>query len=80
MKNKNIPNNNGLFISLWIIIIGTIFCINIYFATTDKSKEFRKALIDDNKATYLCDKYGVVTFHITDPEMAATREILKDDN
>jgi len=64
-----------------IVIISILFCINVYFSTAEKDKtQFRQALIKDNKATYLCDKYGTVTFHITDTEMAATREILKDDN
>ena len=82
MKGKKKPNNRDCFITMFIIvIISIIFCFSVYLdISEEKMKQFRQALIEDNKATYLCDKYGTVTFHITDTEMAATREILKDDN
>jgi len=82
MKSKKKLNNINYFIPIFImVIISIILCFSIYLDTSEeKMKQFRQALIEDNKATYLCDKYGTVTFHITDTEMAATREILKDDN
>jgi len=82
MKNKKTFNDRNYFITVFIIvIISIIFCFSVYLdISEEKMKQFRQALIEDNKATYLCDKYGVVTFHITDPEMAATREVLKNDD
>jgi len=77
-ENQEKPNNINYFISICIVvIIGIILCFSVYLDTSkEKKKQFRQALIEDNKATYLCDKYGVVTFHITDTEMTTTREVL----
>jgi len=78
MKIKKRLNNRDCFISLFIVVTFiVILCFSVYLDTSEeKIKQLRQALIEDNKATYLCDKYGTVTFHITDTEMAATREVL----